>query len=170
MVKGVFSFCIDGEGQVIVPKPSAHELEEAIQYCTFYFRLEAGLIRAIVDQESGGNVKARRYEEAFYRRYIQDQPKENLRGYWPHNISNATERHERSTSWGAMQIMGQTARERGFRGDFPDLLQPSAGVYWGCLEFNRLLQKHNGNIQAALLSYNGGGNKNYPAEVMARIK
>ena len=31
-----------------------------------------------------------------------------------------------------MQIMGQTAREEGFTGEFEQLLEPRVGLHWGC--------------------------------------
>jgi len=43
-----------------------------------------------------------------------------------------TELLGQQTSWGLMQIMGATARERGFRGWLTELCDPATNLEWGC--------------------------------------
>jgi soluble lytic murein transglycosylase-like protein len=74
----------------------------------------------------------------------------------------------RATSWGLMQVMGQSARELGYREFIPELCDPASGLYWGCKIFTRKLECTGGDYQKALQLWNGGGNPNYAAEVMAR--
>ena len=158
---------IDQNG-ISAPAVGKEVLENAIDYCSFHFEIDASLIRAMVEQESSGRFYARRYEDGFFKKYIAHKTKQQLGFYWP-DLSEATERKDRATSWGVMQIMGQTARERGFKGDFSELLYPATGCFWGCCELSRLIKKTKGNIREALLKYNGGSNLDYPDEVMARI-
>lgn len=158
---------IDQNG-ILPPAVDKNILEDAIDYCSFHFNIDASLIRAVIEQESSGRYYVRRYEDGFYKKYIAHKTKQQLGFYWS-DLSEATERKDRSTSWGVMQIMGQTARERNFKGDFSELLYPATGCFWGCCELSRLLIKAKGNVREALLKYNGGSNPDYPDEVLARI-
>lgn len=80
-----------------------------------------------------------------------------------------TEKVLRSSSFGLMQILGETARERGFdRQYLTELFVPEVNVQWGCLIFSKMLQSVNGDIRAGLLRWNGGGDRQYPDKVFAR--
>ena len=46
--------------------------------------------------------------------------------------SAQTELLMQQTSWGLLQIMGATARERGFRGWLTELCDPQVNLEWGC--------------------------------------
>jgi soluble lytic murein transglycosylase-like protein len=119
-------------------------------------KLDPILVCAVVDQESGWNPLCIRYEPAFHRAYI---VKLNM---------PATEDIARAISWGLMQVMGETARELGFKGAFlSELSDPVTGLAWGCAKLARCL-KITGNVKAALSSYNGGSNKQYADQVLAR--
>jgi len=119
--------------------------------------LDPALICAICANESGFEQYAVRYEPAFYVRYI-----ENMVGL------SATEKTMRATSFGLMQIMGQVAREQGFDGKYlTELFDPETNLYRGCKKFKSCLDRENGDVNAALLRYNGGGNPGYPALVLA---
>lgn len=73
------------------------------------------------------------------------------------------------SSWGLMQVMGGAARESGFTGPYlPALLDPSLNVLIGCQWFLKKLRLAGQDLQKALLFWNGGGDKSYPAKVMAR--
>jgi hypothetical protein len=48
------------------------------------------------------------------------------------------------------------------------LCDPWDGLKWGCQLFAKKLRQAGGRVPQALLLWNGGGNKNYPAEVLAR--
>lgn len=120
------------------------------------------LVTAIVQVESGGDPNATRFEPAFKRRYID-----------PLRLPE-TEAVGRSTSWGLMQIMGETARTIGFRGDFHALLDPATGLKWGCMYLRRLYDRyHREPWEVIIRAYNGGpGNRHdksnaYPAKVLA---
>ena len=116
------------------------------------------LVQAIVQVESGGNPWACRYESAFYQRYVAD------RGHrvWP-GCSRDTEERLRATSFGLMQIMGQTARELGFNEIFlTGLCDSVQGLNWGCRHLARQVQRYNGNLESAVAAYNAGSARRAP--------
>ncbi len=110
------------------------------------------LVRAIVKVESGGDAAAMRREEKFFQRYVED------RGYaviLP--CTRDTEEHLRGYSFGLMQIMGQTARELGFRETFlGGLLTPEVGLEWGCRYLKSQLDRYHGDLEQAVAAYNLG--------------
>ncbi len=89
------------------------------------------VIYGIVCQESSGKPNAVRYEPGFLKRYLLKIPG-----------LGTTERKARATSYGLMQILGQTARENGFGGDFSVLFDPRVNLYWGCLYLKRLKKRY----------------------------
>jgi hypothetical protein len=50
------------------------------------------------------------------------------------------------------------------------LCDAETGLRYGCKLFARKLNQAKQNIEKALLFWNGGGNKKYPAEVLARVE
>ena len=122
------------------------------------FGLESTLVCAVCEQESDWNPRATRYESAFREKYI-----DRL------GLSDE-ESTQRSTSFGLMQIMGQVAREMGFQDNLELLLTPEIGLSWGCRFLETRLQHTEGNVEEALLLWNGGGNLDYPGQVLARVK
>lgn len=122
--------------------------------------LDARLVCAVIEQESSWNQWAQRYEPAFYSKYIEPRIA---------TILPQIEAPMRATSWGLMQIMGQTAREFGYRGIYlSQLCDPETGVEFGCRKLADCVLKAE-SLEAALQRWNGGGNPNYAAEVMARM-
>jgi soluble lytic murein transglycosylase-like protein len=123
----------------------------------------------VIAQESGGNPFAVRYEPAFYKKYVESVTPANIIGYLPKSCSFVTEKNARATSWGLMQIMGQVARERGFKGEFlSELTDPINNLNVGISFFKHLLDLK-GSKEAALLRYNGGGDPKYAEKVLAHI-
>lgn len=120
-----------------------HHIEDAALAAS----LPISIVRGIVCQESAGKPKATRYEPAFFRRYVLP-----ISGLTPEEAKG------RATSWGLMQVMGQTARELGFKGKFEELLDPAVGLYWGCRYLNkqksRYYERH--GWSGVLAAYNGG--------------
>lgn len=117
--------------------------------------LDPALVCAVCEKESSWRPSATRFEPAFLENYV-----EKLK-------LDPTESHGRATSWGLMQIMGEVAREEGYTGAFLNLLQPTIGLQAGIFHLSRYLKEANGNVEKALLHWNGGGNKEYPASVLA---
>lgn len=124
-------------------------------------KLDPSLICAIVEQESGWNPWAIRYEPGFFAKYVAP--------LYTANKIGATEAYARSISWGLMQLMGQAARERGFANTYlSSLLDPATALEWGCQHFAFKMSQAGGDATKALLLWNGGGNPNYPAQVLER--
>lgn len=135
--------------------------------------LDPQLVACVVLQESGGETAAVRYEPAFYERYVEGKTRSTLIGHVPKNLPNlTTERVLRATSWGLMQVMGQTAREHGYAEDWLSMMavKPSHGLRVGCAFLAWCFAQKGGNTEQALLRYNGGGNKDYAKEVLSRLK
>jgi soluble lytic murein transglycosylase-like protein len=128
-------------------------------------RLDPALVCAIVEQESAWNPWAVRYEPAFFLKYV--APLFAISKVEP---PTNTEAYARACSWGLMQVMGQTARERGFNGKFlSELCDPATGLDAGCELFDRKLSTAQGRVDRALALWNGGANPAYASEVLARV-
>ncbi|HEV2341673.1 MAG TPA: lytic transglycosylase domain-containing protein [Candidatus Acidoferrales bacterium] len=116
------------------------------------------IVCAVCEQESSWNPWAIRYEPVFRQRYIAPL------GLPP------TEEIARSTSWGLMQVMGETAREAGFTGKFLSALaEPVTGLDFGCIFLAEKFRLAQGDASRALEMWNGGANSDYAAQVLARI-
>jgi soluble lytic murein transglycosylase-like protein len=124
--------------------------------------LEAALVCAVVEQESGWNPWAMRYEPAFFAKYVAP--------LYTNNKVGATEAYARGISWGLMQVMGQTAREKGANSPFlSTLCDPAVGLAIGCRVLRQKLDAVGGDVRRALLAWNGGANPEYADEVLARM-
>src|SRR5262252_6444936 len=118
--------------------------------------LDPALVCAVVEQESGWNPWAMRYEPAFFSKYVAP--------LYTNNKISATEAHARGFSWGLMQVMGQVAREAGFDALFLSALcDPEQGLAVGCKVLRKKLGAARGDVAQALLAWNGGGNPTYAA-------
>ena len=120
--------------------------------------LRPELVCAVVEQESEWNTWAIRAEPAFDAKYVQPLHK------------TPTEEWGRSVSWGLLQLMGESARERGYTGDLPALCDPATGLEWGCVHLAHKLAAAGGDVTRGLQMWNGGGNPSYAIEVLNRIK
>jgi soluble lytic murein transglycosylase-like protein len=137
------------------------------------YGLDPAIVCAVADHETGGtwDPYTSRTEEGFYHRYIVNPdgtykitiPLDSIR-------SRDTEAKHRSTSWGLMQIMGQTARELGYTARYLNsLCDPDAGMDVGCRKLQKCFNRHPGDAAAALQEYNGGSNPQYASQVLARV-
>jgi soluble lytic murein transglycosylase-like protein len=111
--------------------------------------VDANLIAAIVQTESGGQMYATRYERAY--KYIVEPDKyaKNL------GITIETETLHQATSWGLMQVMGGTLRDLGFREHIPKICQPNLNLDYGSRLLARLCAKHS-QLSDVIASYNAG--------------
>ncbi len=123
--------------------------------------LDPALVCAVVEQESSWNPWAIRYEPLFFSKYVAS--------LYTNNKISATEAYARGFSWGLMQVMGEVAREAGFDALFLSALcDPEQGLAIGCKVLRKKLDAAAGDTTRALLAWNGGGNPNYAAQVLAR--
>jgi soluble lytic murein transglycosylase-like protein len=124
--------------------------------------LEPALVCAVVEQESNWNSWAIRYEPLFFAKYVAP--------LYTNNKVGATEAYSRGISWGLMQVMGQVAREKGVGSLYLSALcDPANRLSIGCRIVREKLAATNGDTAKALLAWNGGGNPDYAAEVLARV-
>jgi soluble lytic murein transglycosylase-like protein len=137
-------------------KAKINELEQSIRFHSNAHDVPFALVAAIIWQESRGEPLAHRYEDAFYARYIESKSRTQLLGHVPASIPTlSTEKRDRAYSWGLMQIMGQTARELGFKADnLTELLDIETNLDTGCILLARLIKKHE-EIHPVLKAYNG---------------
>jgi len=123
--------------------------------------LDPALVCAVVEQESGWNPWAMRYEPAFFSKYVAP--------LYTNNKIAATEAYSRGFSWGLMQVMGQVARETGFDALFLSALcDPEQGLAVGCRVLRKKFDAMAGDTTRTLLAWNGGANTAYPGQVLAR--
>ena len=131
--------------------------------------LDPTLVCAVAHHESNDwNPWATRFEPGFLKRYIEPMGEDVPR--FGTTISKDTERRDRATSFGLMQVMGQVAREYGFRGEYlSELLTPELALEYGCQRLARALRAAGFAVRPALLRYNGGSDPKYPDLVLAHI-
>jgi soluble lytic murein transglycosylase-like protein len=123
--------------------------------------LDPALVCAIVEQESGWNTWAIRYEPLFFAKYVAS--------LYTNNKVSASEAYARGFSWGLMQVMGQVARETGFDALFLSALcDPEQGLSIGCKVLRKKADAASNDTAKTLLAWNGGSNPAYPAQVLAR--
>jgi len=121
---------------------------------TYYIPKE--LVFAIMYQESRGNPYAYRYEPGFFswlsRRISGDDAVRGLKQY----VSKKTEMVGRSTSYGPMQILGQTAREMGFKGPYlTELCDPDQGIYYSTKYLLSRIKRHP-SLEEHIAAFNSG--------------
>lgn len=113
-----------------------------VEEAALRYRLEPSVVGAVIFQESSGNIFAHRVEPTFYRKYLEHKKTKELEGHVPPEASLPTEKWGRSTSWGLMQILGETARGLNFKGPFfPALCEPAVNLDLGCKYLATQLEK-----------------------------
>ena len=113
------------------------------------FRLDANLIRAIVNTESSGNPKATRFEPNWH---LFNNPQ-----MWADKIgiSRETEEQYQATSWGLGQCMGAVARDLGFTDNLEMLLVPEIGLFYCGKKLRKLMDRY-GSEEKCVAAYNAG--------------
>jgi len=127
-------------------------------------QVDPALILAVIQQESGGNHEARRFEPAYCERYIDTDPA------WQKRMAyNRWTREDVACSYGLMQPMFPTAWGYGCR-DPRSLLDPDSNIRFGSAILASLIRKYSkgkrmpqlegaelrGTLRLALAAYNGG--------------
>lgn len=117
------------------------------------------VLAALCWQESCFDPNAERFEPGFKKRYIDPLTDDQIRRRCPGVINLETERRDLATSWGIVQVMGQTARERGFFEHDLTRLKSHLGLLYGAKEFTRQLKVYSGDVDClrrAISAYNAG--------------
>lgn len=141
------------------------ELVQAAKNTAQAHGLDPVLVCCVCETESSWVPASTRFEPAFLERYVVPM------------ALPAQQSQDRATSWGLMQIMGQTAVEFGWQGPLEGLLEPLNGLEWGCrklancfrLAAKRVAPGRSDYVRQALLLYNGGADPGYPARVLAKL-
>ncbi len=121
-----------------------------IQQVATTYRLPFALLQSQVIQESGGDPFAFRYERLFWGTYIKSNMAAKARAYGP----------LAACSFGLLQILMETAMERGFTGRPEELFDPLVGLTWGATHLRHLWDGLGGKADTyrpALARYNGIG-------------
>lgn len=146
------------------------ELMKLASHYADIFDLPEALVIAICKVESNWHPSAYRFEPAFKVKYV-DKLVLDPDDYLP---SIESERIGRSTSFGLMQIMGQKAREMGYKGDYLiQLCEPTVNLKYGCRLLYDLLKRY-GKLDEAISAYNAGSpttrNQAYVDKVRLEMK
>lgn len=136
------------------------------------YSLDVQLFASLIIQESSLDQWAFKYEDGFYNSHLKYRPRDRLLGRVPSPRPTLDdEKRFRSVSWGLTQILGETARELGFEGQYlPELLNPTINIEYGAKYLAQCFKKHKGDRFKSLLAYNGGGDLTYPNKVLARLE
>lgn len=138
------------------------------------FLVDPLILVSLIYTESRGNQFATRYEGGFHFT-------SNLAKWARHtHVLEQTELVGQKTSWGLMQVMGGTAREMGFDGNFPQLCDAGIGIKYGAMYYWRQMERYKDPMQA-VAAYNAGSvrmtisgeelvNQNYVDKVFAVLK
>lgn len=117
--------------------------------------LDADLCKAIAIVESNAEFGKARYEPAF--KYFHMIPKWAVR----FQQTETTEKILQAMSWGPMQIMGATARDRGFTGNITELATEYPSVFWACKHLEYLDNKYESE-EHIISAYNAGSPRKVP--------
>lgn len=131
------------------------QIEKIARSVAESFNIRPELVCGLIERESSWIDVPPRYEPKFYIDYVMHR-----------TDLDDSEKSKRSSSWGLMQVMGETAREYGLHGDIEQLRDAEIGITYGCKLFKHLMKITDGDEARALLHYNGGGNLKYPDEVL----
>lgn len=169
LLKQLFMF-LSLWGQMNDPRRIASLIDDAASH----YDLNRDVVAAVIYQESRGNIWAIRYEPRFYDRHLAHKKRGDLCGYVPRGAPTLrTELVSRATSFGLMQIMGETARWRGYKARYlSSLLNPATNIDFGCRYLRYLLNLSTAKTEqeqysTALEKYNGS--KEYPKIIFRLI-
>ncbi len=145
-------------------------------YSEYYnVSVDPTVIEAIISVESNGDPWAVRHEPKFLI-WLRTRIK-SLKSV----ATETTEYQLRSTSFGLGQLMGQTARELGFKGPYlTELCDPELNIMYTCKYYAKLLSRYRGETLWAISAYNAGSarkradgyfnNQQYVDKVLSRLE
>lgn len=107
------------------------------------------LISSFIMTESNGYEVAMRFEKGYRWTKLYEQAKSM-------DMNDETEIQLQKFSYGLMQIMGATARWRGFTGHLMNLLDPQTNIEIGCEYLNYLQKAYQDRSDDFISAYNMG--------------
>lgn len=143
-------------------------MKEIITKYSNIYSLDPIIVACLIIQESNGDKNAIRFEKSFYKNKLELKKESELAGFIPKKIPTLdTEKIARATSWGLMQIMGETARSilKFEKQYLSELIDIETNISLGTKYLSQLIKKKDSYIYGLLL-YNGGGNRDYPNMVL----
>lgn len=154
-------------------------IPELVNKWSSHYNVRPDIVAAMIVQESGGNPLAYRFEPKFYERRLAFRSREKLSGHVPPppplGVNLISEKIARATSWGCMQIMGETARSAlGFKNNhITALVDPDINIEMGIRYLASLLAKFSNlpekeRYTKALTLYNGS--PDYPPLIFSHIQ
>lgn len=155
-----------------------YTLESKAKQVALSFDLDPKLVCAICKKESDWNPYAMRFEPKFYADVILPLSKTRLIKLNPAMKSGIptkeTERVCLASSYGLMQILGQTARELGYRNTFTSgLFDIDVNLNFGCMYLKQRVDKYP-DIRQAISAYNAGSpiksNRKYVDDVLSLME
>lgn len=128
------------------------------------FKVRADIVLSIIEVESSNNKDAIRFEPKLYERLLKMK---KINGHVPNPPTYTTELISRATSWGLMQILGESARTLlNYKSRYlSSLLDIEINIANGCKLLYKYLEMSDFNYDEALLLYNGGADKTYPCKI-----
>lgn len=152
--------------------------DEMIKTISLNQEINPKLVQAIVCKESGGDSNAVRFEIGYFDNGVVKSEALTWEKSHKGMPSYQTERAMRATSFGLLQIMGQLAREQGYKGDFLTyLLDPRENILFGITIMKKWLVRLKGNVDHLILAWNRGpgtpapkGDEQYLVKVQEFIK
>lgn len=126
------SHLVDPDMWEVLDMDWKEEFKDIINHKAAEFDIDPGILRAVIQVESGGNPLATRRES-----------------HIPHLEGP-------DTSFGLMQVLYTTARDMGFEGSETDLCQPLTNIHYGAKYLRRQIDRYEGDILKAIAAYNAG--------------
>lgn len=157
--------------QDMIVVASVHRFMDQIQKAAERYSIPTRVLAGLVAQESQGDTWAAKPEEKYrwtFGRLASHVPL--LKKLLPRWRTQAQDFYMQRISFGLCQVMGAVARELGFKGYLTMLCNPEIGARMGAAKLADCLKRSNGDLRAALLRYNGGGDPAYPDKVLGWAK
>lgn len=145
-------------------------IPELINKYAVKYELKPEVVACVVLKESKGDTFAWRWEEKFWKDNLEDKRREELSGFVPPGLPSLyDEKQQRSSSYGLMQVLGETARWCAkFKGPYlTALCDPEIGMDVGCKVLRFYLDRAKGDYSKALKYYNGS--QSYANEVLDMV-
>lgn len=152
-----FTEKVQTEDSVEASEPSLVPYTKEIVAAARKYNLPPSMLAAVIQEESSFKIWATRTEPGYEQNRVVRRDAlswTKARGGIP---TYATEREDRSRSYGLMQVMGQGARERGNKSEFlAELYLPENNVLEGAKLLRQLLDRYHGDTLSAISAYNQG--------------